>query len=777
MICFINLIGQNENNIWLLPIANLKVNLISDPPEITNEVNNFVGFLSGHSVVNNELGELLFYTEGNSIWDNKHQLVEGTISFFGEFNNGVQKSAVIKSKDERKYYVFALQGLARGNGELYFREIIVNNHTTEVFSPTNSLTKIGDNFTTGMTIVPHPCYGNWIILHERNNNNYISYHFYEGKIINKVISTIGSIIDQHRVSFAFSNQLSILASMHFYTNLTEFFKFDSLTGKIISQPIEFFDSPYLGSFSPNGKLFYYFGSCGRTIDSLCIKQFDFTDFNSQKINESFYGENLPASLLERTQTARTSSIQLGPHNRLYFSSAGIENSIGIIHNPDEKGKACNFEAEAIIISDRFVIRQIPTVISFSKPRLDIFSFSDTITCRLNELVITPTTSFDSLVWNDGSKLGELKVDKGGLYSLKLYKDGCEYLDTIQVTDQIVQKEEKVTVCHGDDFMYKNVSYAPGATIIDTLRGNQCDTLLKIEVLTKEINELTDSVKLCHGDTYAHSDGKIYQPGDIIQEQVQGISNSCDTLKTLMIIGVEIPIIKITGDSLVCYGQNAKISLSDHKQYMWSNGSIEQNVDLKPGKYTVKVYDDEACQITKNINIIELPEWVLSVPDTVRIEVGGIPTIELPEASNRIANWDISPDDGRIKYDTNKLIIDSVSESSNYTLFFSDTNDCSIERNLYIQVIRSVINKIYTNVLRKSASQSENSIWQIPMEDNQRLIEASIYNRWGNKVFSAKQSDDFWNVNNVVADVYVFRLEIEDERGKRRVNLGSILVVE
>ncbi|HMP32422.1 MAG TPA: hypothetical protein PKD85_22630, partial [Saprospiraceae bacterium] len=383
--------------------------------------------------------------------------------------------------------------------------------------------------------------------------------------------------------------------------------------------------------------------------------------------------------------------------------------------------------------DRFIIRQIPTQISYSKPKPDIISLKDTTLCTLQELIITPTTAFDSLVWSDGSRQPQLKIDKGGLYSLKLYKDGCEYEDTIQVLDQIVQKEEKVTVCQGDNFLYKNISYAAGATIIDTLRGNQCDTLLKIEVLTKEINEITDSIKICLGETYTHTDGKIYQPGDIIEEQVQGISNGCDTLKTTKIIGVVKPVIKITGDSLVCFGQNARIGLSDHKQYMWSNGSTEQNVDLKPGNYTVKVYDDEACQITTDINIIELPEWVLSVPDTVRIEIGSMPTIDLSEASDRIANWDISPDDGKIKYDTNKLIIDSVRESSNYTLFFSDTYDCSIERNLYIQVIKSVISKIYTNVLRKSASQSENSVWQIPIEDNQRLIEASIYNRWGNKV--------------------------------------------
>ncbi|HMP31250.1 MAG TPA: hypothetical protein PKD85_16715, partial [Saprospiraceae bacterium] len=267
MICFINLIGQKETNIWLLPIANLKVNLNSDQPEITPEVNNFRGFLEGHSVVNDEKGDLLFYTDGNIIWNNKHQLVNGSISFFGDSNGGAQKSVVVKSKDIGKYYVFALQGLVRGNGELYFREIIVNNQTTEVFSPTNSLTKISDNYASGMTIVPHPCFGNWVILHERNNNNYISYHFYEGKIIKKVTSSIGRTIDQNRVSFAFSNQLSILSVSHFQKNLTEFFKFDKFTGSIVSDAIEFSESFYLGSFSPNGKLFYYFGSCGRTMDS------------------------------------------------------------------------------------------------------------------------------------------------------------------------------------------------------------------------------------------------------------------------------------------------------------------------------------------------------------------------------------------------------------------------------------------------------------------------------------------------------------------------------
>jgi hypothetical protein len=762
---------QEVARTWFLP-PSTRVDFNQGFPVVTKEKNNYMGYLEGHSVINSDSNNVLFYTNGNEIWDKNHRLIDGGGKFLGEILIGVNQTIVIKSKEKNKYFVLALNdSKLESKGELFYRTVILDdlNNKLQVL-PINNPIKLGENFLQSMIAIDHPCGGHWLVLNERQSNKKICLHFYEGQILKRTESNIGSVPLSRLNSFSHSPNQGILTFMN-ANNFFEIFKFEPNSGVISNLLTIKRDNGYIGSFSPNGRFFYFLGGNG-------IIQYDFAQYNIDSIQLSRYEDIFPKT--ERDDTMNgigLSSIQKGPFNKLYFSGSGQIYSRGVIHNPDEKGAACNFVPRAIISTEKFYARQIPTELVLPNPIIEQVLPTDTTICKFTTLKIQPTITFDSLRWGDGSTNKDLTITNSGRYNVELYKNGCTYRDTFFLSNNSTVKIQNISLCPNETFEYKNKKYKLGTAIIDTAYGQVCDTFISIKFTPRANVQKNSSVSICPNTTFQAPDGKSYSIGDTIASTIKSTSGSCDTLSKLSITAKSIADVKFSGQTQVCFGDSTEITLDKYQNYQWSNGSTNQKTRLKKGNHTVTITDAQGCKVQKTITITELPKWAVTIKDTAILQPDQDLILDISGDSKRATAYKVNPKEDGIVVIEDKLLISELVENGTYKIIFTDKNGCVDSQSIIIKKLEIADDQRYANVIMKNASSPSNRIWKVNIKKGSTLQSLSIYNRWGNKVYTSTDPDIPWDAKDTTPDVYVFRVETKDKSGKLSVQIGSILVAD
>jgi hypothetical protein len=118
----------------------------------------------------------------------------------------------------------------------------------------------------------------------------------------------------------------------------ELFRFDNSSG-LITDRVMVMDSVrhiYGAEFSPDSRKLYF--NAWTPLDSLY--QYDLCVYDSAAIVQSKVNLGKAAG--------NTGQFLLGPDGKMYISRA-FRNYLSIIHNPNEKGAACNYEPDAILL--------------------------------------------------------------------------------------------------------------------------------------------------------------------------------------------------------------------------------------------------------------------------------------------------------------------------------------------------------------------------------------------------------------------------------------------
>jgi hypothetical protein len=105
--------AQNEANIWYfgnkagLDFTSGKPVVLTNGKLNTNE---------GCATISNEKGKLLFYTDGITVWDNKHQVLKNGDGLKGHPSSTQSAVIVPKPKSKNVYYIFTVGAEGDGGG-------------------------------------------------------------------------------------------------------------------------------------------------------------------------------------------------------------------------------------------------------------------------------------------------------------------------------------------------------------------------------------------------------------------------------------------------------------------------------------------------------------------------------------------------------------------------------------------------------------------------------------------------------------------------------------
>ena len=328
-----SLSAQKEGNIWYFG-KGLGLDFNGDEPQLLKDGAMFTD--EGCASISDHKGNLLFYTDGRKVWNQKHEVMPNGEDLMGHIS--ATQSAVIipKPRSRSTYYIFTVDAAENEfkNGLSYTEINMVADNGYGAVKIKNI--PLAAPTCEKVTAVVHENQKDfWVITHEWGTDRFFAFLVTErGVDIVPYVTSVGSKIKGDDLVngsgyLKASPNGKRLALTIYSENRVELYDFDNSTGEVsnrIKLP-KTADLAYGVEFSPDSdKLFV--GSFKTGV----IEQYDLLDYNQSAISKSRH-------IIRKEGRYNLGALQLGPDGRIYTTNLH-GNYIGVIQNPNDYGTRC-----------------------------------------------------------------------------------------------------------------------------------------------------------------------------------------------------------------------------------------------------------------------------------------------------------------------------------------------------------------------------------------------------------------------------------------------------
>ncbi len=338
--------SQGEWNKWYFGFhAALDFNTVP-PSGLPNSVLNS---MSSTVSISDSLGQLLFYSDGYTIYNRNHQMMSNGFLLFGL--GGV--FAFKEPGQDSIYYIFTVKayGTPVITVGLYYSLINMNLNggLGGVIPGYKNIPVTGADDAQGETfgVRHHNNKDVWIVARQFSSNQYTSYLISSSGIsLSPVLSPSflpnPGILGGIRIKLSQDGTKFCAIGADSPLNVVELGNFNSLTGELT--PLFSFrpvngavpESPWYLEFSPNSKLLYVTGPNNL---AGAIYQYDLAMTDSAHFMQS-------QIMVSTTTLLGSAALQIGPDGKIYQSFTG-KDSLSVINNPNTRGIGCNYQSNAV----------------------------------------------------------------------------------------------------------------------------------------------------------------------------------------------------------------------------------------------------------------------------------------------------------------------------------------------------------------------------------------------------------------------------------------------
>ncbi|TMU55656.1 T9SS type B sorting domain-containing protein [Flagellimonas algicola] len=326
----------------------------------------------GCATISDPLGNLLFYTDGSTVWNRNHIIMPNGTGLLGNSTSSQSAIIVPKPNDSNIFYIITVsyEGVADGvnysevdmglNGGL--GDVTVKN--VHLYGPSmEKLTAV--EHANGRDI--------WVITHDWANADFLTYLVTPAGVnTTPVVSTVGmdlsgSLDTTAAIGYLKASPDGTKVAVSHRDAGSELLDFDTTTG-ILSNPILLTTEgmQYGVEFSPSSKILYL------SPFTEFLYQYDLTAADipgsAININENNVGE---------------AALQLGIDGKIYATNF-LRNTLSVIHDPNVLGLGCNYEFAAIDLGSGEAFWGLP-------PFIQSFFFISDI--QADNLCLGDTTEF------------------------------------------------------------------------------------------------------------------------------------------------------------------------------------------------------------------------------------------------------------------------------------------------------------------------------------------------------------------------------------------------
>ncbi|MBT8272126.1 MAG: hypothetical protein KJO25_08790, partial [Bacteroidia bacterium] len=346
------------------------ITVLDDGQLFTNE---------GCASISTDNGQLLFYTDGSTVYNRNHDIMDNGSGLFGDASSTQSAIIVPKPGDINIYYIFTVDNsLDNQNFGLNYSEVDITldgGLGAVTVKNINLLSLCSEKISA----VLKDCVENsiWVMTFASEDGSsavYNTFHAFEvnttGVVTNSVKSTFPIEITDIRGYLKLSPDGTKLANANmdgiFNTGLLDdvvyLYDFDSDTGIVSNQQelVVNSESPsaYGVEFSPNNRFLYVHSSNNAPAgDGASSHQSTLTQFDLEAADIQASEFTVHQGQLYR------GGLQLGPDGKIYRAmSANYDNGLpylGVINNPNEPGAACNYVSQGIDLSPNSSSQGLP----------------------------------------------------------------------------------------------------------------------------------------------------------------------------------------------------------------------------------------------------------------------------------------------------------------------------------------------------------------------------------------------------------------------------------
>lgn len=598
IVCFLlsthSVMGQKEGNIWYFgESAGLDFNTNPPTPLTTGELNTIEGCAS----ICNPTGELLFYTDGVTVWNKEHDFMDNGLGLLGHASATQSATIVPIPKDTTRYYIFTV---VDGGGATGFRYSIVD------LSLNNGLGKVTDKnvslltpVTEKVTAVKHRNNVDvWVITHEWNSDAFYVYLVTENGInTTPIISSVG---EPHQSGFntigylkasPIGDKIACAMRDKFYQILD----FDNTTG-VISNPLtipQFEPFPYGVEFSPDGTKIYLSTWTQQNTD---IYQYDLTAGTSTDILNSGIIVGSPSTCM--ANNAVVGALQLAPNGKLYIARNFCE-YLDVINKPNKAGINCNYVEQGIHLGGRLSRLGLPT---FIQSFFNVVEFSVMDTCFGSTTSFTigesgSNTQIDAAIWNFGDPTTGALNESTDISPTHVFSSAGNYIVEVTAFQNGISTvaTDTITIVPATFLdLGADTNICLGGSL--TLAADLLTNSTTIQNYTWSDNSSNNTLVINTPDTYS-----------LTIEDACGVSQDEITIGQLPELTISLP-----NDTLLCTNSNLvlePVTNNDIISYRWHDGSNNPTFSVtNSGWHWVEVSD--VC-VTRRDSILITYEISLS----------------------------------------------------------------------------------------------------------------------------------------------------------------------
>jgi gliding motility-associated-like protein len=819
---FLNSANAQQANIWYFG-EHAGLDFSTSNPTVLNDGQ--IATDEGVASICDNTGNLLFYTEGEKIWNRKHSIMPNGNGLNGSFTASQSAIVVPFLNDPARYYVFTVDRFGLLNGFCY--SVINMNLDGGLGDVEAKNVQLATPVCEKLTAVKH-CNGHdiWVIVHLWQSDAFYAY-----LITNSGINTSPVISHSGRV-LSGNSEITIgctktspdgskLALANNYIGV-DLFDFDNSTG-VISNPNFLFNSnelyrnAYGVEFSPDSKLLY--------VNAFDLDLSDFRDYN----NLLQYDVSLPdiVSIRNSKQViARLNyiyqvygTLQTGPDGKIYMAEFTFP-TLSVINNPNQYGAGCNFSSSAIKLAPG--TRSTFGLPSFIQSFWDAgYSFTGACNGLQIQFNYSKPANVSSVQWAFGDPASGINNTSllenpvhlyatPGKYTVKLIRYSACGNDIVTKEVQVgplnVGLGKDTTIC--GDTPYKLNPQTPGSNTYLWQDGstNQTFSASKSGLYWVEVRSITngcikrDSIELifkpepkftlgsdmnkCTGEITSLSAnmpgaGYFWNTGETtntIKVSQSGIYwldvtlNGCSKRDSVQLTFNPAPIVHLGKDTTLCNDQVLLLNAQNAgAKYLWQNNSTNQMFTVtRPGTYFVDVLLND-CKSSDTIIIQYSPKPSFTLGPDIFICEGMTISLQ-PKIENS--------NNGNFLW-SNGLTSPSISVTTPGTYSLTMTNSCGISSDEV--VIGKGACKLYIPTAFTPNNDGLNDIFKAGFGENITSYNMDVYNRWGEKIFNSKQISKGWDgkINGVAQphDSYVWLIRYKVMNDSREyLQKGTVTLI-
>ena len=404
----------------------------------------------GCASISDESGQLLFYTDGSTIWNRNHEVMPGATGLGGN-NNTTQSVLIVPFQNSTtQFYVFSLASQNQSSGIQYaYVDMSLNAGLGGLTYKNRSLPGASSE---KITVIKH-CnnLNHWVVTHDAGSNTFRVFLINDnGLILPPASYKVGSSYKTGQQNKGYmkpshdGRKLAVAVSDSSGGGFVEVFDFDNKTGAV-SNPVKLESAETVGAygleFSPDNSLLY--------LSTMFRKQLYQINVASLSVSAT-----LPVQA-QTTVSPGVGALQIGPDNRLYGSQPG-EGYLLAITQPNQPGTNCGLVAQAVNLNGKKATAGLPFLIDQVKllpPKLSV-ALSKTGSCNdflLEATILNLDPTYLLYQWyvDDvavaGVNKSTLKPTKTGMYSLKIRETKCQDVQLTSNEIRVVLVETNPTI--------------------------------------------------------------------------------------------------------------------------------------------------------------------------------------------------------------------------------------------------------------------------------------------------------------------------------------------